>query len=231
MIRGLLGLVAAIAFGGALVCLYLARPTPAPGLWTANPVLDRGALSQGQEVHATFELVNNYQQPLEIMDVIKECRCSEAVLTTKKLDPGDRTELKVVWNTGAMRGRSGVNLSVVYKLPHAAVRHAGLRVEGDVLPDIVYTPEKVTFAGNKAETQTVRLAPGRMKEFTIQKVHCNHAAFKAQLRSRDVVEISFDPKVPIYANGLEPQLIVHCDSKNEPQLSIRLVLSTPLPLQ
>lgn len=225
-------LVAAFAgFAGSITCLYLAEPKPAHDLWTETPVINCGDLSQSQEVHVQFEVVNNFPNALDIFDVFRECGCSAVELSTKHLEPGERTYVNVTWKTGASRGYRGINLGIFFNLGDGRPLEKSLRVEGNIIPDIAITPEKMTFVGDKPEKQAIRFSPGRAERFKIRRVSCNHSAFKAQMVNEHLAEVTFDGVTPIYANGLQPILIVETDSLKEPEITVPLELRLALPSQ
>jgi hypothetical protein len=220
-------LVGSVAcFFSAWVLMLSAWPTPEPDLWTENSVLDIGELFQGQERRVRFELKNNFSQELEILEVIKGCACTESALTRTMLKPGETTFLQVVWRTGQARGRCGVNLGVVFKLSDDSKHHRVFRVEGDVIPDIHREPNVPTFEGTNRETKSVSLTPGRMATFKVKKVHCNHPGFTAMLLAQATVEITYDGKTPVRADGVEPKLLIDTDSPHEPQMVVPLKIRT-----
>jgi hypothetical protein len=224
MSRALLSLVAAGAFLASLVCIHLARAVPSPDLWTDQPIFDHGRLLQGQQVLATFELVNHFPEPIEILEVITGCACSGTTLSTKYLQPGERVSLKVSWKTGRSRGPTTLLLQVLYKLPDRHFSSKSLQVKGNVLPDIRYDPSEIEFAGNRLETQVLQLAAGAKRDFVILKAFCSHRAFTAEVRESGMIEVTFDPAEWVAEDRSEPLLIVKTNSSNEPQMCIPLAV-------
>jgi len=214
--------VAGLAFLGSLLCVNQARPPVPPELWTDQPVCDRGELSQGEKVHATFDLVNHFPQPLEITKVVTGCTCSKAELSTKHVEPDDHLLLTVSWKTGTARGRSGTDLQVVFQLADGTRGSKILGIQGDVVPDVVYDPTEVVFINGKVASATVHFYPGRQKEFKIRKAFCNHAAFVAHLHGDESVRVTFQPDKWLAEDRSKPNLIVETDSLNEPQMILPL---------
>ena len=163
-------LVAAlVCCGGSLLCIHLAQPAPMPSLWTAHTVFDHGELFQDQEVDATFELINTFQQSLDITEVRKTCGCTNATLSIKHVEPMQRTVCTVRWNTGRSRGARAVDVVLSFTLADGGTGRELLRVKGIVYPDINYSPTPVEFAGDKAEAILITFSPGRLQEFKILK--------------------------------------------------------------
>src|SRR5262249_3487106 len=132
-------LVAALVFGAvAMVSAYLARELPAPGLVAAEPVHDFGDLSQGDTVAHEFELVNRFNQPVTIRNVIKSCGCTQAECSRTEVGPGERVTVKAEWKVGASRGRSSVDLVALVGLADGRLARTDLRLAGNVVPDIAY---------------------------------------------------------------------------------------------
>jgi Protein of unknown function (DUF1573) len=229
--RDLLLAVAAGCFVGSWFLIYAAWPTPEPDLWTKNTTIDLGDVYQRQEKTAAFEFVNHFPHDVEIVEMIKGCSCSEAAFSEKRIKPRQTAVLKVTWKTGQMRGRQGVSIDFVYKVENNETFHKIVRVEANVVPDINYEPKTIAFAGTIPETQRIRFSSGRMKRFLLANARANHPAFKAEVRDGNAVEVSFDGKTPVYANGLEPVLILETDSPNEPHIQIPLKIRGHRPTQ
>ena len=152
MLRYLLLVVAVVAGGAALMlaCLAsLAGGEPKElGLVAVEAVHDFGELSQGDKVTFQFELVNQWDQPVKIRNIVKDCGCTKAECSRKELSPGERATLEASWDVGARRGRSQVRLAVIAALPDAQFDVAMLHMTANVVPDIVYDPKELTFSRN-----------------------------------------------------------------------------------
>ncbi len=179
---------------------------------------------------AEFDLANNFPQFLEIIDVVKGCSCTEATIERKHLEPKARTSLRILWNTGRSRGPHGINVEVAFKLADGKSYSKLLRVEGNVIPDLILDAEKLVFRGNGSETQTLRLAPGQTGKFKVLKSRSNHQAFKTEQDAGGGVAVTYDGKTPVWINGLEPKLILETDSPNEPQVIVPLEFLEPRPV-
>lgn len=210
--------------GSAAVCAYAAWSMPKRGLICPKPVVRFSDLSQGQSVSAEFELHNTFGQGVRILGVRQSCGCTSVQLSARSLAPGERLEVRAMWATGGMRGESAVRIWVVYEQEGGRAGSTELRLEGDVKPDVEYSPASLTFSPAGEKWKEVRLTPGRLASFRVDRVYCTHRAFEATLKGdpRRAV-VSFDPaEWPAGGLSEEAFLVVETDSKNQPALHIPL---------
>jgi hypothetical protein len=222
MPRWLLLLVALASGVAGLGFAYLAtRAAPEQGLVAAEFTHDFGELSQGDKVDCEFRLTNRFDRPLTIRNVIKSCGCTNVELSGKALEPGEVLHLKAEWNVGGSRGPSGVALSVIAALPDDTLAITELHMVGTVAPDIVYEPEKMEFSPDMTTRQVV-FSPGRMRDFTLNRVYCTHKAFEARLLPDGAhVEVTYRPEA-FSEDVPKVYLMVDTTSPHEPACRIPL---------
>lgn len=63
-----------------------------------------GQIQYGQEVNYVFLVKNAGQEVLEIKRLSTSCGCTSAKIAKEQINPGETTELLVVYDTGAMSG-------------------------------------------------------------------------------------------------------------------------------
>lgn len=68
---------------------------------------DFGEINYGQIVNYTFRVKNLGKAILEIKRVATSCACTSAKIASEKINPGQETELLVIYDTGAMAGAHG----------------------------------------------------------------------------------------------------------------------------
>jgi hypothetical protein len=222
MKHAILLVIVATGIIGSLFCIYLARGTETAGLWTAERVVDLGSVLQGQKLNATFSLVNHHSEIVNVAEVVTACTCSQAVVSTMHVLPGQPVQITVSWQTGRSRGSTGTNLQVIYMLADGTKRTMALRVQGNVVPDVVFSPRRLVFQGGHAHTSVLTLSSGHDTPFRVLKVYSNNSAFTAQLNSSDSILVSFVPDKWQPDERVEPLLIVDTDCIAEPQLFIPL---------
>lgn len=207
-------LIVVVVFGtAAMACAYLAqRAAPASGLIAVEPVHDFGELSQGDKVNCEFELVNRFDKPLIIRNVIKQCGCTKAECSRQELAPSERMCIQAEWDVGARRGKSGVQMTVVAALADGRLTATNLQMVATIVPDIVYEPAELKFAPD-SPPQVVTFSPGRIREFALKRAYCTHRALEARLLS----------------DGVHVEVVYHADALLEEVPTIYLMVETSSP--
>ena len=65
---------------------------------------DFGEVKYGQLAEYTFLVKNSGKKTLEIKKVATSCACTTAEIAKEEINPGEETNLQVVYDTGAMSG-------------------------------------------------------------------------------------------------------------------------------
>jgi len=81
------------------------RSRKPPGLHVDKPKHDFGKVGQFETLAVDIEIRNDYPFAVQFGDVLKSCSCTNAELTTTRLEPGASATLSVVWKTGTKHGR------------------------------------------------------------------------------------------------------------------------------
>ncbi len=207
-------LMMVVVFGvAAMACAFMAqREEPARGLVAVEPVHAFGELSQGDKVACEFELVNRFEQPLTIRNVIKSCGCTKAECSRQELIPSERMSIQAEWDVGTRRGPSSTELTVVAALADGHLAATSLQMTAMIVPDIVYEPKELKFDPD-SPPQVVTFSPGRMKEFTLKRAYCTHRALEARLVS----------------DGTHVEVVYHADALLEDVPMIYLMVETTSP--
>lgn len=77
-----------------------------PQLKISQEKLDFGTVNEGEKIERTFEIKNEGEGLLEITNVRTSCGCTLASVGSKKLKPGETTEVKVVFDTRGYQGKT-----------------------------------------------------------------------------------------------------------------------------
>ena len=220
----------AVCLAGSGVCAYFARPVAPPTLEAVQPLDDIGEIGQGETKSVEFELVNHYPRNVEIKDVSTTCSCTNVDLTKHLLAPGEKVALKADWRTGASRGKRTTDLFVLFAPEGGAPGRMTLRVQGTVVPDMLYSPDTLDFEKGTSATKSVVFSPGRMPDGELKKAWCTHHAFAATLApGSHEVAVSFDfGKWTVDDDNLQPGSVgflqVETTSPHEPVCRIPLVV-------
>jgi hypothetical protein len=148
-------------------------------------VHDFGTLGQFETVGTEFRVTNYYAESAEVLEVLKSCGCAEAEMTPRMLPPGESGTLRVVWKTGAKRGRVADTVMLTYSVPTTTGRATGvlpIRVRATVLAEVVFEPENIEFTAGRPGRVQVRFKPGRPdKRFRLLAAYPSQGAFTAAL--------------------------------------------------
>ncbi len=213
MPRWMLLMVVVVFGAGAMACAFMAQgEEPARGLIAVEPVHDFGELSQGDKATCEFELVNRFEQPLTIRNVIKSCGCTKAECSRQELSPSERMSIQAEWDVGTRRGQSSIEMTVVAALADGRLTATNLEMTATIKPDIVYEPEELKFDPD-SPPQTVTFSPGRMKEFALNRAYCTHRALEARL----------------LPDGPRIEVVYHADALLEDVPTIYMMVETTSP--
>lgn len=78
-----------------------------PEIKISPKTFDFGKVRYGDLLEHSFRLKNTGEEILEIKEVATSCACTAASSVKEQISPGEETELKVVYDTGAMSGPRG----------------------------------------------------------------------------------------------------------------------------
>lgn len=212
---------AIVLIGASALCAYFAIPQPSQTVEVAEAALDLGELRQGQTVSGSFELINRFRQPIDIIGTQESCGCSTVALDVMHLEPNQRAILKAQWKTGTSRGAREIFIRVFYKLAVDGTRFdLPLTMRGDIAPDIDHDPKEVVCSAEMPSTQKVKFRPGALKTGTVESPYASHRAVTVKSVGDQEVEVTFDPAQWKNAQGLTPYFAVKTNSPNEPILRI-----------
>lgn len=103
----------------------------APVAEVKSQEIDFGAVRSGDELRASFELMNVGQSALYIRRVQTNCSCLHASVGKEKLRPNARTKVTVAFNTEGYRGVHEKDVTLITNDPRK--RYIRLRVKANVL--------------------------------------------------------------------------------------------------
>jgi hypothetical protein len=218
-----IGLICFIAAG---VAAYFGRlpaepPTPS-GLFADEPVLQFGAVHQGDTRDAQFRLVNRHPEAVEILDVLTGCSCLEAKPSARQVPPGGRFTVDVKWQIGPRRGRLADPVRVSYRTAAGGLHLAELILAADVVADVNYSPAELSFDPNTPGSAVVRFTPGQRDRFVLRQATVTQAAFRAELMTdRAEVVVTFDPGRWI---DIGPDAWLTVETDNPVEATIRIPL-------
>ncbi len=70
-----------------------------PGLMIKEPIFDFGHAPQNSTISHVFWLYSSGTEPLKILDIKPGCGCTKAPLEKDYIEPGDSTQLEIIYST------------------------------------------------------------------------------------------------------------------------------------
>jgi hypothetical protein len=139
---------------------------------------DFGMLDPHKTATHEFEIRNNGQAPLALEVGSTSCKCTAGDLHDNLLQPGERTFIKMTWNTGYQADHYEQIATVLTNDP--AAKQIDLKVSGQVRAELV-APETIKFprtdAGKMTEASFVVFSQ-LWDEFTVLDVECDAPGFE-----------------------------------------------------
>ena len=104
---------------------------------------DFGAVAVASKAEFRFPVVNTLDRPMHLKAVRASCGCTEPIIETPTIRPGETGTILARFNTDTSRGRRNATVSVVFDEPFDA--EAQLKVTGYIRRDIVIHPGQLSF--------------------------------------------------------------------------------------
>jgi hypothetical protein len=183
-----------------------------------------GTLGQFETVETEFRVTNHFAETVEVLEVLKSCGYAGAEMVPRTLSPGESGTLRVVWKTGAKRGRVAdtVMLSYAVRTPTGrATNILPIQVRANVLADVVFAPECIEFTADQPGRVVVQFRPGRPdKRFRLLTAYPSQSAFAASLDpDKAEVTVTYDPEKPGW-DIPNLHLSVQTDNLREPRIAV-----------
>ncbi len=103
-----------------------------PGVSFASKEADFGTIRRGEKAECRFTLTNSGERPLFIRKVKVTCGCTVATPGKEVLNPGESTDIRVVFDSTGKSGRQSKTVTVITNDPRQT--ETPLRIEGNVAP-------------------------------------------------------------------------------------------------
>lgn len=133
-----------------LLLIFLVLPTTvlaAPRLQAEAPLFNFGRVAEGSKTSHTFRFQNTGDAPLIISKVRSSCGCTAALLSAKKLAPGEWGELKTTFNSKGFQGSVTKTVHVYSNDPDQP--QTKFRLQGKVQKELMVTPRRLRFSAGK----------------------------------------------------------------------------------
>ncbi|SHJ76503.1 Protein of unknown function [Malonomonas rubra DSM 5091] len=206
--------------------LWLSTAWAAPSVTVETLTYDFGTVFQGDKVHHVFRFHNNGDQILQVGNVRSSCGCTAAMLSSKRIAPGDFGELRVTFDSTDFKGAIHKTISIDSNDPkHEAVSFG---LVGTVKAEILTEPDRIKWGRVKEGTELttrVRLKNLGQKDIRLHAPTATNPELKAELSALDLphgeeVELLVTATYPEGKKRLTGYIIIATDYQKLPQLRI-----------
>ena len=146
-----------------------------------------GEVVQGDQVDYTFRFRNAGDEILQISNVRSSCGCTAALLSSRRIAPGEMGELKATFDSSQFRGAITKTISFDTNDPQQPQLSFGLH--GQVKPELFLTPERVswgTVAADHPLEQVVKIINRSQTDVTLQEPRSTSSDLIVALSSQEL---------------------------------------------
>lgn len=212
-----------------LLLFLLALPLyvfAAPAVTTEVLVYDFGDVVQGDKISYTFRFKNNGDEILEISSVSSSCGCTAALLSSKRIAPGEMGEIKATFDSSRFRGAVSKTITMKTNSPdHSQVQ---FKLKGIVKELLSISTNRISWnwsASGLSAQSTVVIRNQSQQKIVLQEATSTSPQVTATL---DQLELAPGEKATLSVSGslaageerLNGYLLVATDFKPMPQLRI-----------
>lgn len=210
-----------------LILLFIPLPVFAvPDVSTEVLEYDFGEVPQGDKVNYTFRFRNSGDEILEISSVSSSCGCTAALLSSKRISPGEVGEIKATFDSSRFRGR--VTKTITMKSNASGHPQVHFKLHGVVRELLSISTTRISWAWG-----TVGLAGNSqviIKNHSQQKIILQQARTTSQQLTAELDRLELAPgeKATLSVSGslapgekrINGYVLVATDFKPMPQLRI-----------
>ena len=123
-----------------------------PAVQVKEPVFNFGTISEGKKVDHVFQLTNEGDSPVTILQVTSSCGCTAATISSKTIQPNGTGEIKSTFNSTNFNGNINKTISVQTNDPKTPT--VTLTMKGTVTTTVQLNPRQLNFGQVKVEAPT-----------------------------------------------------------------------------
>jgi hypothetical protein len=189
---------------------------------------DFGTINQGDKVSHDFEILNQGNSELRILNVRGSCGCTAAIPAKTNLQPGDSTKLTVVFNSAGKIGKQ--QKAVFIKTNDPSNSMYTLRFTGNVIDEsslkntsdnVISNDPKIFFPETEHDFGTV--AEGKVVDYKFKIVNKGNSTLQIQdIRTSCGCTAALLNNKSIYP-GQEDTIKVQLNTKNHSGKMVRTV--------
>lgn len=197
-----------------------------PNIEFEQRVYDFGEIDQGEQIVHLFKFKNAGDTLLEIKRVSTSCGCTAALVSKKRIPPGDSGEIKATFNSKGYAGQISKWIYVHSNDPDEP--KIKLNLKGRVIIDLLVQPSSVNFGkvpNGKMSTEEVILVPIRLRTLEVKKVECSSpyiahtvSEYTKGNQKGFKIEVTVGAEMPV--GNFSEVIKVHTNSERQPIVTI-----------
>ncbi len=203
-----------------------ASVSAAPQLVVEQLNYDFGEVLQGGKVDFTFRFRNAGDEVLEVGNVRSSCGCTAALLSARRIAPGDVGELQATFDSTRFQGAVTKVISLDANDPQQP--QVSFSLYGNVKAELLLQPERVNWGVVESQQPLEsRLTISNLspKAITLEAPKSTNPAVSAELSARQIppggqVELRLTAKFSDDQARLGGYVIIGTDYANYPQLRV-----------
>lgn len=194
-----------------------------PEISFENPDFDFGKIFKGENVEHIYTFKNSGKGVLEISKVKTSCGCTAAVLSDKTIQPGNKGEIKAVFNSGSYGGKIRKNLTVFSN--DAKKPQFQLTLTGEIIEEVTIEPKNINFGSlsvGEESTRTLTVNSLTDLNLAIKKITTSQPFVKAEIKEQNgegflvQVTIKGNFKIGRFNGGVS----LETNSQKQPKITI-----------
>ena len=198
----------------------------APQMLVEQLNYDFGEVLQGGKVEYTFRFSNAGDEILEIGNVRSSCGCTAALLSARRIAPGDMGELQATFDSTRFRGAVNKVISLESNDPQQS--QVRFSLYGNVKAELLLEPERVSWGavkrGQHLESKVI-IRNLSSKPIHLQPPKSTNPAVSAELSALLIppagqVELQLSAMLPEDKTRLGGYVILVSDYPNQPQIRV-----------
>ena len=209
-----------------ILCVLPLHVFAAPAVTTEVLDYDFGEVAQGDKVNYNFRFKNSGDELLEISSVSSSCGCTAALLSSKRIAPGEMGEIKTTFDSSRFRGQVTKVITMATNAPgHPQVQ---FKLKGIVKELLSVSTTRIAWTWNAADQigrSQVIISNQSPQKIVLQKATSTSPQVTAtldllELAPGEKATLSVSGSLPPGAERLSGYLLVPTDFKPAPQLRI-----------
>ena len=187
---------------------------------------DFGEVLQGGKVDYTFRFRNAGDEVLEVGNVRSSCGCTAALLSTRRIAPGDMGELQATFDSTRFQGAVSKLISLDSNDPQQP--QISFSLFGDVKAELILQPERVNWGAvktNQLLESQLTISNLSSQIIRLESPKSTNPAVSAELSAMQIppggqVELRLSAQLPGDQSRLGGYVIITTDYANYPQLRV-----------